>query len=51
MYKYWLLIILNSTVVFFLLQVNEMEVNRMVAERKLREHKGNVVEALTELVR
>jgi NACalpha-BTF3-like transcription factor len=29
--------------------VNEMEISRMAAERKLREHKGNVVEALVAL--
>ena len=33
------------------LQVNELETTRTVAERKLREHSGNVVEALTELIR
>lgn len=30
-------------------QMNEMEIGRSQAERKLREHKGNVVEALIEL--
>lgn len=31
------------------LQINEMEIPRTLAERKLREHRGNVVEALIEL--
>lgn len=31
-------------------QVQEMEIPRNKAERILREHKGNVVEALTELI-
>ena len=35
---------------FSLLQIQEMEISRMKAERILREHKGNVVDALTELV-
>ncbi|KAK7096040.1 huntingtin-interacting protein K-like [Littorina saxatilis] len=30
--------------------IQEMEIPRMKAERVLREHKGNVVDALTELV-
>ncbi|PVD36373.1 hypothetical protein C0Q70_03355 [Pomacea canaliculata] len=30
--------------------VQEMEISRVKAERVLREHKGNVVEALTELI-
>ena len=30
-------------------QENEMEIPRSVAERKLREHKGDVVQALVEL--
>jgi hypothetical protein len=34
---------------FSIFQVNEMEISRMLAERKLRELKGNVVEALIEL--
>ena len=37
-----------SPVVCF--QVNEMEISKTAAERKLREHKGSVVGALTELV-
>ena len=37
-----------SLVVCF--QVNEMEISKTAAERKLREHKGSVVGALTELV-
>lgn len=31
------------------MQENEMEIPRSVAERKLREHKGDVVQALVEL--
>lgn len=34
---------------FILLQVKEMEITRSLAERKLREHRGNVVEALQSL--
>lgn len=30
-------------------QMSEMEISRMVAERSLREHMGNVVEALVAL--
>lgn len=33
----------------FLLQMSEMEISRAVAERSLREHMGNVVEALVTL--
>lgn len=33
----------------FLLQMSEMEISRTVAERSLREHMGNVVEALVAL--
>lgn len=32
-----------------MLQVREMEISRTLAERKLREHRGNVVEALQSL--
>ena len=31
------------------MQVNEMEIPRSAAERKLREHKGDLVEALIDL--
>ena len=30
-------------------QVHEMEISQHLAERKLREHKGDIVEALVEL--
>lgn len=35
--------------IFVSIQMNEMELPRAIAERTLREHHGNVVDALVEL--
>ena len=42
-------IIIFSDNSFFYYQVEEMEIPRAAAERSLREHKGDVVEALVSL--
>ena len=42
-------ILLIEWLILSVWQVNEMELTRSVAERVLREHKGNVFEALVDL--